>query len=124
MQRATDEVFRSSLLRTEDALRLSGALKLYRPPGGVIRRAQLDIAEREGYRCVLGSAYPYDPAHPPVGYIQWLTSKNLAPGVIVILHDGIPDPSRSIAALDAILIEGRRKRLGFVTVGELLTNPR
>jgi hypothetical protein len=77
-------------------------------------------AEAQGYRVVLGSAYPYDPSHPPPAYIQWLVAKNLAPGVIVILHDGIADPSRMIAVLDPILAAGERKGLRFVPIGTLL----
>ena len=56
------------------------------------------------------------------GYIRWLVSKNLAPGAIVILHDGIADPSRMLAALDAILVAGEAKGLRFVTVGELMAS--
>ena len=73
---------------------------------------------------MLGSAYPFDPSHPSARYIRWLVSKNLAPGVIVILHDGIADPSRSLAALEDILTAGEQKGLRFVTVGELLATSR
>ena len=81
---------------------------------------QLKRARQLGYTCVLGSAYPHDPAHPPVGYIRWLVKKNLVPGAIVILHDGIADPSRGIEALPDILIAGRERGLQFVTVGVLM----
>jgi peptidoglycan/xylan/chitin deacetylase (PgdA/CDA1 family) len=121
---ASDGDFVERLLRTERILELDGQPKLFRPPAGKIRPSQIELASRHGYRVVLGSAYPYDPSHPPPGYIRWLVSKNLAPGVIVILHDGIPDPSRTIAALDSILTEGRRKGYRFVTVGELLARDR
>jgi len=66
---------------------------------------------------VLGSAYPYDPSHPPPAYIRWIVTKNLAPGVI-------PDPTRMIAVLDQILAEGARRGYRFVTVGELLARER
>jgi peptidoglycan-N-acetylglucosamine deacetylase len=121
--RASDEEFVANLERTESVLRMSGPMKLFRPPGGKIRAAQIRIAHERGYRVVLGSAYPYDGAHPPSTYIEWLVRKNLAPGVIVILHDGIADPSRSIAALEGILVAGERKGLRFVTVGQLLGTP-
>jgi peptidoglycan-N-acetylglucosamine deacetylase len=118
--RMTDAEFRDGLRDTESALKLTGPTKLFRPPGGRIRGRQLDEAIRQGYTCVLGSAYPFDGQHPPAAYIRWVVSKNLAPGTIVILHDGIADPSRSIAALPAILEAGRRKGLRFVSVGALL----
>ena len=117
---ASDDDFLANLTRTEEILGLRGPIKLFRPPGGKIRRSQLQLAEDRGYRVVLGSAYPYDGYHPPSAYIRWLVTKNLAPGVIVILHDGIADPSRTVAALDSILTAGERKGLRFVTVGDLL----
>lgn len=118
--RASDGAFEESLLRAERTLALGRERKLFRPPGGLIRASQIDRAEAHGYRCVLGSVYPYDPLRPSVGYIRWLVTKNLAPGAIVILHDGTVDPSRSLAALEGILASGEEQGLRFVTVGELL----
>jgi peptidoglycan/xylan/chitin deacetylase (PgdA/CDA1 family) len=112
--------FAENLDRTEQAIGPSRAPRLFRPPGGLAWPWQLRSARERGYTCVLGSAYPHDPAHPPVGYIQWLIEKNLVPGAIVILHDGISDPTRSIQALPHVLAAGRTKGLTFVTVGELL----
>jgi peptidoglycan/xylan/chitin deacetylase (PgdA/CDA1 family) len=121
---ASDADFVETLLRTERILGIQGRPKLFRPPGGKIRPRQLQLAAANGYRVVLGSAYPYDGGHPPSGYIRWIVTKNLAPGVVVILHDGIPDPTRMIAALDGILAEGTRMGFRFVTVGELLARER
>lgn len=118
--RHSDAEFLGLLDRTERAAGISGSPKLFRPPGGVTRPRHLWLARQRGYSCVLGSAYPYDGGHPPVAYIEWLVEKNLAPGTIVILHDGIPDPSRSIAALPHILEAGRARGLRFVSVGELM----
>lgn len=98
--------------------------KLFRAPGGLARSRQLTLAQSRGYCCVLGNAYPHDPLHPPVAYIQWLVKKNLRPGSIVILHDGIANPARTIRALPYILAEGRRRGLSFVTIGELLESSR
>ncbi len=116
----SEEEFLATLLRTEQVLDLQGPIKLYRPPSGLISPSQLALVQKNGYRCVLGSAYPYDPARPPAGYIRWLVEKNMAPGAIVILHDGIPDPSQTLAALEGILAAGQEKGLRFVTVSELL----
>jgi len=118
--RASDDDFLANLMRTEEVLGLGGPIKLFRPPGGKIRPSQLRLAEDRGYRVILGSAYPYDGHHPPSAYIRWLVTKNLAPGVIIILHDGIADPSRMVAALDSILTAGAHKGLRFVTIGDLL----
>jgi peptidoglycan-N-acetylglucosamine deacetylase len=116
----SDADFLGYLDRTEHAAGVSGPRKLFRPPGGVAWPRQLQLARSRGYTTVLGSAYPHDPAHPPVGYIRWLVKKNLAPGAIVILHDGIADPRRSIEALPDILAAGHRRGLQFVTIGVLM----
>jgi peptidoglycan/xylan/chitin deacetylase (PgdA/CDA1 family) len=111
--------FRGKLVQAEQAIGPSPP-KLFRPPSGLAWPSQLREVRDLGYVAVLGSAYPHDPARPPVRYIEWLVKKNLVPGAIVILHDGISDASRSIQALPGILAEGERRGLHFVTVGALL----
>jgi peptidoglycan-N-acetylglucosamine deacetylase len=116
----SDAEFLSYIEQTEKAIGISARGKLFRPPGGVAWPRQLRLAREQGYECVLGCAYPHDPIKPPVRYIQWLVEKNLAPGTIVILHDGISDPTRGIRALPHILSEGRRRGPKFVSIGELM----
>jgi peptidoglycan/xylan/chitin deacetylase (PgdA/CDA1 family) len=89
-------------------------------PGGLMRPRQARLARERGYACVLGSAYPYDPSRPPSGYIRWLVEKNMEPGAIIILHDGIGDASGTVAALDHILDAAASRGLAVVPVGELL----
>jgi peptidoglycan-N-acetylglucosamine deacetylase len=111
--------FLRRLQQTETAIGLVGEPKLFRPPGGIAWPRQLRGAVEHGYTCVLGSAYPHDPMRPPVWYIRWLIEKNLVPGTIIILHDGISDPTRSIEALPHILAAGKSRGLSFVSIGEL-----
>jgi peptidoglycan/xylan/chitin deacetylase (PgdA/CDA1 family) len=118
--RHSDSEFLGYLERTEKAAGIVGPGKLFRPPGGVAWPRQLRLARERGYSCVLGSAYPHDPAHPPVWYIKWLVEKNLAPGAIVILHDGIQDPTRGILALPDILAAGTARGFRFVPIGRLM----
>ncbi len=112
--------FMAEVARAEAMVAPIGPPKLFRPPGGVTTPANRRALERMGYRCVLGSAYPFDGNGPPAAYIRWLVVKNLAPGTIVILHDGVRDPANTIAALDPILAAAREKGLAVVPVGELL----
>ena len=122
--KASEAEFVDRLERAGSVLGLEGPGKLFRPPGGLLWPSQLRLARERGYTCVLGSAYPHDPSHPPTWYIRWLVTKNLEPGAIVILHDGIADPTRTIAALPEILEAGARKGLQFVSVGRLLASSR
>lgn len=116
----SDAEFLRYLEQTERAIGPMEEPKLFRAPGGVAWPRQLSLARAQGYTCVLGSAYPNDPMHPPAWYITWLVKKNLAPGTIVILHDGISDATRSIQALPQILQSGRQKGVRFVSIGELM----
>jgi peptidoglycan/xylan/chitin deacetylase (PgdA/CDA1 family) len=116
--------FSAKLTEAEQAIGLSAEVKLFRPPAGLAWPWQLRRARELGYICVLGSAYPHDPAHPPVGYIRWLVTKNLVPGAVIILHDGISDPSRTIQALPGILAAGQARGFRFVTIGTLLEEAR
>jgi len=94
--------------------------KLFRAPGGVAWPRHWKLARDRGYLGVLGCAYPHDPMRPPLWYIRWLIRKNLRPGAIVILHDGIKDASRTIAVLPSILQDGQKRGFRFVPVGELI----
>jgi peptidoglycan/xylan/chitin deacetylase (PgdA/CDA1 family) len=116
----SDADFVRNLEDVQRTLGLGDGQKVFRAPGGLARSSQLRLARDRGYTCALGCAYPHDPAHPPLRYIRWLIEKNLAPGTIVILHDGIPDPTRAIQALPHILAEGRKRGLTFDSIGELL----
>jgi len=116
----SDAEFLGKLEQTEEAIGIAGGPKLFRPPGGVAWSRQLRLARARGYECVLGCAYPHDPWHPPVWYIRWLIKKNLRPGTIAILHDGISDPSRSIEALPQILSAGHTRGFQFVSIGALM----
>ena len=117
--------FSESLAKAEATLGLMDAQpKLFRPGGGWIRPAQLDLAIRRGYTCVLGSAFAHDPKRPPAAYIRWAIARNLGPGTIVVLHDAGGNRSNTVAALDCILEAARARGLRFVTVSELMTAPR
>jgi peptidoglycan/xylan/chitin deacetylase (PgdA/CDA1 family) len=128
MMSHSDEEFLRNLERVERAIGLIGeatkdaaaAPKLFRAPGGIARSRQLTLARECGYTCMLGCAYPHDPARPPLWYIRWLIAKNLKPGTVIILHDGIKNPTRTIEALPHILRESQKRNLRIVPIGELL----
>ena len=107
-------------LTQEPGKQKASAPALFRPPGGVAWPWQLRLAKARGYACVLGCAYPHDPMRPPIAYMRWLIKKNLRPGTIVILHDGIADARKSIEVLPQILADGRKRGLKFVSIGELM----
>jgi peptidoglycan/xylan/chitin deacetylase (PgdA/CDA1 family) len=118
----SDVDFLGYLDRTEKAIGIVTGPKLFRPPAGVAWPKQLRLAQTHGYQSFLGSAYPHDPIRPPVWYMRWLIEKNLVPGTIIILHDGISDPTRSIEVLPHILATGQERGLRFVSIGALVNS--
>lgn len=94
--------------------------KFFRPAGIWIRPGQLQAVRNRGYRCVLGSAYAYDPARPPSRYIAWAIGRGLRPGAIAVIHDSGGDRSATVAALPGIIAAAKRKSLKFVLLTELL----
>ncbi len=113
--------FQDDLLHAETTLAMGNSEpKFFRPAGGLIRPAQLQWVRRNGYTCVLGSAYAFDPYRPPAGYIRWVIGKNIKRGVIVVLHDSGGNRSNTVSALEAILETGESRGLRWVTLSELL----
>jgi peptidoglycan-N-acetylglucosamine deacetylase len=117
----SDADFEKDLIRAENTLAaLPCYRKLFRPAAVMIRRSQVDVLSRHGYRCVLGSAYAFDPARPPVWFLTWATRQALRPGAIVVLHDGGPTSRQNtIDALPRIIDDAKRKGLSFEVLSAL-----
>ena len=88
--RYSDAEFLGDLDRAERAAQITGPRKLFRPPGGVAPSRHLRLARERGYSCVIGSAYPYDGGHPPVGYIEWRRSQWGSGDYVGWSHHGAP----------------------------------
>ena len=85
---------------------------LMRPGSGLIRRDQRELLRERGYRCALGSVYPFD-AHLPAG--RWLVAdvlRRARPGAILILHEGRPERSPVVGMLHRLLSGLRARSLG------------
>ena len=101
------------------ALARFAPVRWLRPGGGWYTSAMLDAAERAGYRCALGSVYPYD-AHVPsarvaTGYIL----SNVRPGAVIVLHDRGARGRRTAETLRRVLPALGRRGYRVVTLSEL-----
>jgi peptidoglycan-N-acetylglucosamine deacetylase len=117
--RLSSSAFEADLLLAHRALAPYGAIKWARPGSGWYSRAMIDIMRRHGYRCALGSIYPFDATIPsPVlaaRYIMW----HARPGAVVVLHDGGSRGRRTAAVLSEVLPELRRRGYRVVSLSEL-----
>jgi hypothetical protein len=77
-------------------------------------------ASRLGYRCALGSVYPYDPAIPSVAFASRYILSNARPGDVIVLHDRGARGRRTAKILEQVLplLAGRGIRV--VTLTEML----
>jgi peptidoglycan-N-acetylglucosamine deacetylase len=100
--------------------------KLFRPPFGAIDRPAAEAAIEDGMRVLLWSVDSKDGIPPWKGISAEEIARNVldsvAPGAVILLHDGLPW-SRAADALPEVIegLQGEGYRL--VTVNELLANP-
>lgn len=117
--RLTAGEFERQLLEV-DRLLTPGSRKWFRPGSGFFSRRMLAQASAHGYRCALGSVYPFDPAMPSA----WITSKYIAsqvfPGSVIILHDGKPYRIRTAKVLRRVLPQLAASGYRIVTLSELV----
>jgi peptidoglycan-N-acetylglucosamine deacetylase len=118
----SDAEFERKLLRTGQALSPIASACLFRPGSGFVSRAKVRIAQRHGYRCVLGSLYPYDAQLRSARWITWRLRTGTHPGAIVILHEGHPSRDRVVSVLESALPELRRRGYRVVTASQLLSS--
>jgi peptidoglycan-N-acetylglucosamine deacetylase len=124
--RLSPGAFEADLLGAHQVLAPYGAIKWARPGSGWYSQAMIDIMQRHGYRCALGSVYPFDATIPwtflAARYILW----HARPGAVVVLHDGGGRGRRAAKVLREVLPELRRRGYRVVTLGELAAaaNPR
>jgi len=91
----------------------------FRPGAGWYDARMLATLEQHGYRCALGSVYPFDP------HIRWswfssrFILSNVQAGSIVILHDWGSKGRRTVKTLAKVLPAVRKRGLRVVTLTEL-----
>jgi len=114
------EDFERQLLASHATLSQFAKVRLFRPGSAWYSRRMLDTLTRHGYRCVLGSLYPFDPQTRSASFAASYVLSNVRPGAIIVLHDRGARGSRTTAVLSMILPELQRRGYRVVTVSELL----
>ena len=122
--RLSTDMFDSALATAGRTLSAYGPVPWARPGGGRYNRRMVSAMQRQGYRCALGSVYPYDAELPST----WLSSAfilaHARPGAIIVLHDGGARGRRTRATLEGVLPELTRRGLRVVTLSELAASSR
>jgi peptidoglycan/xylan/chitin deacetylase (PgdA/CDA1 family) len=90
-----------------------------RPASGWYSATMVAAIRRNGYRCALGSVYPFDATVPSAAIATRHILGNVRPGAIVILHDGDGRGRRTVRVLREVLPELRQQGYRVVTLSEL-----
>jgi peptidoglycan-N-acetylglucosamine deacetylase len=117
--RLDPHAFEADLLQAHRDLSTWGRLIWARPGSGWYSQAMIEAMQRHGYRCALGSVYPFDATIPSVAWAASYILRNARPGAIVVLHDGGGRGQRTVRILANVLPELRRRGYRIVSLSEL-----
>jgi peptidoglycan/xylan/chitin deacetylase (PgdA/CDA1 family) len=116
---ASDE-FERQLLEADRVLSQFGEINWLRPGSGWYNNGMLDIIKEHGYRCALGSVYPFDPQIGSTWFIKNYVLWKVSPGEVIVLHDYGARGRRTAEALATILPELKERGYNIVTLSDLV----
>jgi peptidoglycan/xylan/chitin deacetylase (PgdA/CDA1 family) len=114
------ERFAGELARVDELIGAPGAPKWFRPGSGWHNCRMLEQAKAEGYRCALGSVYPFDALIRSRATISKYIETQVFPGAVIIIHDGKPDRIRSAEVLEKVLPRLKASGYRVVSLSELV----
>jgi peptidoglycan/xylan/chitin deacetylase (PgdA/CDA1 family) len=112
--------FEADLVRAHQVLAPYGAVRWARPGSGWYSPAMIEVMREHGYRCALGSIYPFDATLPSTSFAARYILRNARPGAVVVLHDGGARGQRSAKVLAEVLPALRRRGYRVVSLSELV----
>jgi peptidoglycan/xylan/chitin deacetylase (PgdA/CDA1 family) len=113
------EEFERALIEADTMLSEFTDVQWIRPGSGWYNEDMLAIMEKHGYRCALGSVYPYDPQIGLYWYSAQYVLWKIRPGSVIVLHDYDTRGQRTAKALEIILPELADRGYRVVTLSEL-----
>jgi peptidoglycan/xylan/chitin deacetylase (PgdA/CDA1 family) len=116
--------FERQLLGADALLSEFGAVRWVRPGSGHYDGRMLDTIAKHGYRCALGSVYPFDPQVRWSWFSRRFILGTVQPGSVIILHDWGSRGRRTHKTLSTVLPELRERGFRVVTLTELERLPR
>jgi len=117
--RLPPDAFAAAIREAGSVLGRFGPVRWLRPASGWYDDTMLDTIEREGYRCALGSVYPYDAHQSSARLSAAYVSSNVRPGAVIVLHDGRDRGRRTADVLRRVLPVLRARGYRVATLTEL-----
>lgn len=118
--RLSPSAFEADLLLAHQVLAPYGTVEWARPGSGWYSQSMIGTMRRHGYRCALGSVYPFDATIPSALFAAYYIKWHAHPGAVVVLHDGGSRGQRTAKVLSEVLPELRRRGYRVVSLSELV----
>ncbi len=115
----SDEEFAQQLKEVAQQIGPFGETKWCRPGSGWFSPDMVKIAHKQGYRCCLGSIYPFDNKLRKPAWIRRMVTERVFPGAIIVLHEGGPEREYIVPLLDELLPELKAAGYEFLTLSEI-----
>jgi peptidoglycan/xylan/chitin deacetylase (PgdA/CDA1 family) len=118
--RLSPSAFEADLLQAHRILAPYGVVTWARPGSGWYSQAMIGVMKQHGYRCALGSVYPFDATIPSAAFAAHHVMWHARPGAVLVLHDGGSRGRRTAKVLREVLPELRRRGYRVVSLSELM----
>ena len=117
--RLSPAAFDSGVYEAGTVIQRFAPVRWLRPGSGWFTRRMVAAIERAGYRCALGSIYPFGAQLPSSRLASAFILANVRPGAIIVLHDGGARGRRTAKTLQRVLPALRERGYRVVSLSEL-----
>ena len=117
--RLSREAFRTAVTEAGAVLRQFASVEWLRPGSGWYTSRMLATIDEAGYRCALGSIYPFDAQLPSSTFGSAFILANVQPGAVIVLHDGAARGYRTAKTLQRVLPALRTRGYRVVSLSTL-----
>ena len=117
--RLAPAAFAAALREAGRVLERFGPVRWLRPGSARYSASMLATIEQAGYRCALGSIYPYDVYVPLVRFASAYILAAVRPGAVIVLHERGSRGLRSVATLRRVLPALRQRGYRVLSLSEL-----
>lgn len=114
------EEFARNLISVEEKIGPLGPHKWCRPGSGWFSPDMVETAHKLGYRCCLGSIYPFDNKLRRPGMIRKMVLARIFPGAIIVLHEGQRNREYIVPLLDELIPALQARGYRFLTLSEIV----
>jgi peptidoglycan/xylan/chitin deacetylase (PgdA/CDA1 family) len=117
--RLSPEAFDAAVTEAGAVLGRFAPVHWLRPGSGWYTPRMVATVERAGYRCALGSIYPFDAQLPSSTFASSFILANVKPGAVIVLHDGAARGRRTAKTLQRVLPALRTRGYRVVSLSAL-----